>query len=70
MADTPLESVLRRDRLIIAACLTVLTVIAWGYILLLARSTTIDDMAMSGMEMGAGSPLYGDGTRAAFVDHD
>lgn len=55
MADTAIEAVLRRDRLIIAVSLTVLTMIAWGYVLRLARSMSIDDMAMPRMEMGAGS---------------
>jgi predicted metal-binding membrane protein len=55
MADTAIEAVLRRDRLIIAVSLTVPTMIAWGYVLWLGRSMSIDDMAMPGMEMGAGS---------------
>lgn len=55
MTDTSLEAVLRQDKLIIAACMTALTVMAWCYVLWLARSMNIGDMAMSGMEMGAGS---------------
>ncbi|HBN6246043.1 TPA: hypothetical protein L3M79_003841, partial [Clostridioides difficile] len=48
---TALEAVLRRDRLIVAASLAVLTMIAWAYILWLARSMNMnnDGMAMQGM---------------------
>ena len=43
---TPLEVVLRRDRLIVLAGLTAVAVLAWAYMLSLARH-------MSGMDMGA-----------------
>jgi predicted metal-binding membrane protein len=46
MADTVLEAVLRRDRIIVAAALVALVVLAWTYVIWLA-----DDMAMGGMDM-------------------
>ncbi len=46
MKQSSLESVLRRDRLIVAAALLVVTALAWLYIFWLA-----EDMAMGGMEM-------------------
>ncbi|MCG5482692.1 MAG: DUF2182 domain-containing protein [Sinorhizobium meliloti] len=52
-ADTALESLLRRDRVIVAASLAALTVIAWTYTLWLAAAMNIDGMSMSGPGMGA-----------------
>jgi predicted metal-binding membrane protein len=46
MTDAALESVLRRDRMIVAAALIAMTALAWVYVVWLA-----DDMAMGGMEM-------------------
>ena len=46
MINTALETVLRRDRLVIAGALGVVVALAWGYILWLA-----DDMQMGGMDM-------------------
>jgi predicted metal-binding membrane protein len=46
MSDTAVEAVLRRDRVIVAAALAVLTALAWAYVLWLA-----DDMEMGGMDM-------------------
>jgi predicted metal-binding membrane protein len=46
MTDTALETVLRRDRLIVAGALAVIVALAWGYVLWLA-----DDMDMGGMDM-------------------
>lgn len=50
--DTALESLLRRDRAIVAASLVALTVVAWTYTLWLAAAMNIDGMSMSapGME--------------------
>jgi predicted metal-binding membrane protein len=46
MNDAALAAVLRRDRAIVAACLVVLILLAWAYIVWLA-----DDMEMGGMDM-------------------
>src|SRR5215468_4335321 len=46
MTDSTLETVLRRDRLVIAGALGVIAGLAWGYVLWLA-----DDMDMGGMDM-------------------
>jgi predicted metal-binding membrane protein len=46
MTNTILETVLRRDRLVVAGALTVLAALAWGYVLWLAA-----DMDMGGMDM-------------------
>ncbi|MFC0804316.1 DUF2182 domain-containing protein [Ensifer sp. P24N7] len=51
--DTALESLLRRDRVIVAASLAALTVIAWTYTLWLAAAMSGDGMSMSGPGMGA-----------------
>jgi predicted metal-binding membrane protein len=46
MSDTALETVLRRDRMIVIAALATLTALAWADLVRLA-----DDMAMGGMDM-------------------
>jgi hypothetical protein len=46
MPATALESVLRRDRIIVATALVALAALAWAYILWLAA-----DMSMGGMDM-------------------
>jgi predicted metal-binding membrane protein len=46
MTDRALETVLRRDRLVVAGALGVIAVLAWGYMLWLAA-----DMDMGGMDM-------------------
>jgi predicted metal-binding membrane protein len=46
MSDAALAAVLKRDRAIVAACLVVLILLAWAYIVWLA-----DDMEMGGMDM-------------------
>jgi len=46
MNDAALTVVLKRDRAIVAACLVVLVLLAWAYIVWLA-----DDMEMGGMDM-------------------
>src|SRR5947207_416657 len=46
MTDTTLETVLRRDRLVVAGALGVIAALAWGYVLWLAA-----DMEMGGMDM-------------------
>ena len=46
MTDTTLETILRRDRLVVAGALGVIVALAWGYVLWLAA-----DMDMGGMDM-------------------
>src|SRR6516225_2582480 len=46
MTDSTLETVLRRDRLVVAGALGVIAALAWGYVLWLAV-----DMDMGGMDM-------------------
>ena len=46
MSDSALETVLRRDRALVAAALGVIVVLAWAYVLWLA-----EDMDMGGMDM-------------------
>ncbi len=46
MNDAALTAVLRRDRVVVLACLLVLVVLAWAYVLWLAA-----DMQMGGMDM-------------------
>jgi predicted metal-binding membrane protein len=53
---TPLEAMLRRDRLIVLAGLTGVTALAWVYILHLARSMSGMDMTPMHMGMGMSMP--------------
>lgn len=46
MTDGTLETVLRRDRMVVAGALCVIVALAWGYVLWLAA-----DMGMGGMDM-------------------
>ena len=46
MSASVLEALLRRDRAIIIAALSLLTILAWAYLVWLA-----DDMSMGGMDM-------------------
>ena len=61
MSDAVLESVVRRDRIIVTAALTLLVAAAWLYLVHLASTMSamsIDDMpgmAMAEMYGGAGS---------------
>jgi predicted metal-binding membrane protein len=48
MTDTALQAVLRRDRVVVAGALAVVTALAWAYVLWLAA-----DMDMGGMDMTA-----------------
>jgi predicted metal-binding membrane protein len=61
---TALEAVLRRDRLIVAASLAALTMIAWAYILWLARSMNSDGMAMQGMDAASVDVMMMSGFRS------
>ncbi|WP_085031400.1 DUF2182 domain-containing protein [Ensifer aridi] len=57
MPDTALETLLRRDRAIVAASLAILAAIAWAYIVWLAATMNMDGMAMSDPEAGAGMDM-------------
>ena len=65
MADTALARVLKRDRVVVAGALAVLTLLAWAYVLWLSAHMAMAPPAaavgsdMAGMDMGA------DATRAA-----
>ena len=51
MADSTLEAVLRRDRLIVAAALGVIAALAWAYVLWLAADMDMGGMNMTGFRM-------------------
>jgi predicted metal-binding membrane protein len=58
MTDAALLAVLRRDRAIVAACLFLLIIIAWAYLLWLAADMEMEGMDMTGFRMiPAGSGL-------------
>jgi predicted metal-binding membrane protein len=58
MSDTALEGVLRRDRYVIFAALSILTALAWIYLFWLAAQMAMPaaDPAMRGMDMAAIAP--------------
>ena len=51
MPDSTLETVLRRDRLIVAAALALIAALAWGYVLWLAADMDMGGMDMTGFRM-------------------
>lgn len=51
MTDSVLEAVLRRDRLLVAGALCVITALAWGYLLWLAADMDMGGMDMTGFRM-------------------
>ena len=51
MTDSTLETVLRRDRCIVASALGVIVALAWAYVLWLADDMDMDGMNMSGFRM-------------------
>jgi predicted metal-binding membrane protein len=51
MTDGTLESVLRRDRLIVVSALGVIAALAWAYVLWLAADMDMNGMNMSGFRM-------------------
>jgi predicted metal-binding membrane protein len=51
LTDAAIEAVLRRDRVIVAAALFVLTGLAWAYMLWLAANMDMGGMDMSGFRM-------------------
>jgi predicted metal-binding membrane protein len=54
MTGSTLETVLRRDRLIVAGALGSIAALAWGYMLWLAASMDMGGMSMSGFRMVPG----------------
>src|SRR5262249_32965587 len=51
MAKAALETVLRRDRIVVAAALAGLAALAWGYVLWLGADMNMDGMDMTGFRM-------------------
>jgi predicted metal-binding membrane protein len=51
MTDTALETVLRRDRLVVAGALGVIVALAWAYVLWLAADMDMGGMDMTGFRM-------------------
>jgi predicted metal-binding membrane protein len=53
MAADTIEAVMRRDKLIVAASLTTLAFVTWGYVLRLVGMMDMGGMAMPGMRMSS-----------------
>ena len=51
MTDGTLETVLRRDRLVVAGALGLIAALAWGYVLWLAADMDMGGMDMAGFRM-------------------
>src|SRR5438093_11071651 len=51
MTDSTLETVLRRDRLVVAGALGGIIALAWGYVLWLAADMDMGGMDMTGFRM-------------------
>jgi predicted metal-binding membrane protein len=51
MTDSTLETVLRRDRLVVAGALGVIVALSWGYVLWLAADMDMGGMDMTGFRM-------------------
>lgn len=51
MTDSTLETMLRRDRLVVASALGVIVALAWGYVLWLAADMDMGGMDMTGFRM-------------------
>src|ERR1700745_2552688 len=51
MVKTALETVLRRDRMVVAAALAGLAALAWGYVLWLGADMNMGGMDMTGFRM-------------------
>src|ERR1700730_6502589 len=51
MTDSALETVLQRDRLVVAGALAVIAALAWGYLLWLAADMDMGGMDMAGFRM-------------------
>ena len=65
MNDSTLETVLRRDRLVVAGALGIIVVLAWSYLLWLANDMEMGGMDMTGFRMiPAGIGTHAAGKRA------
>jgi len=53
MSDATFEAVIRRDRMIAAAALVLLTAMSWAYVLWLVDAMSMGGMKMPGMRMDA-----------------
>jgi predicted metal-binding membrane protein len=51
ITNSTLETVLRRDRLLVAAALGAIVALAWGYVLWLAADMDMGGMDMTGFRM-------------------
>ena len=51
MTDSTLETVLRRDRIIVAGALGIIIALAWGYVLWLGSDMDMGGMDMTGFRM-------------------
>src|SRR6516165_4507193 len=51
MTDSALETILRRDRIIVAGALVIIIALAWGYVLWLANDMDMGGMDMTGFRM-------------------
>jgi predicted metal-binding membrane protein len=51
MIDTTLETLLRRDRVVVAGALSLIVALAWGYVLWLAADMDMGGMDMTGFRM-------------------
>lgn len=51
MTDGPLETVLRRDRLIVGGAIGIIVALAWAYVLWLAKDMDMGGMDMTGFRM-------------------
>jgi len=59
MAEGALETLLKRDRVIVAASLASITILAWGYLLWISRGMAMSDAAMAAMPgMNMPSPAW------------
>src|SRR6478736_2323117 len=57
MIEAALESVLRRDRMVVVAALVMVTALAWAYVLWLAADMEMGGMDMTGFRMIAAGYL-------------
>src|ERR1700756_845563 len=51
MTDSALETLLRRDRIIVAGALGIIIALAWGYVLWLANDMDMGGMDLTGFRM-------------------
>ena len=51
MTDSALETMLRRDRFVVASALGIVVALAWGYVLWLANDMDMGGMDMTGFRM-------------------